>query len=170
MRSVSKAIGCVAVSMFTALGLAGCQDPPPMPLDDALAHYRPVIADIAAALEPLDAWGPIPEPVLSDSDTGGCRLFVDTGEGSSSHEQDLRYPEDWGPWNDALAPVLERHGFGRPKAERYGGLVGIEAHDRHGADFSMFNLGGPNRIQATIGVGVDPGDAGCTDEALDAAS
>lgn len=134
-------------ALLAALPLAaltGCgQRVEPIAAADAVDHYTQVVDALMTALDTVrtlewdggaTALQP-PEPCAEEYHPGRWEadgpLFTEPGQGM-----------DWGPWQAALDPVLEAHGFSRLGGEtREGALLLRRATDQHGATFELADRG-----------------------------
>jgi hypothetical protein len=145
--------------------LAACSDdtepsaPPPAP--EAVTGYEETRRDVLAAVQDVygtDGWADDEGASATAQDDGRCVVFLPD---ASTTREDAQGYDLLADVPDALAPVLDEHGFGGPSdvvEAEHGGSASVEAEDPAGWSVRVTADGDLVRLDVSGPIDLDPCD------------
>jgi len=162
--ATTRAAGAVLVlAALATLAACGADDPAePPPAPDAVAEYEQTRQDVLAAVQDVygtDGWADDDENATATAqDDGRCVVFLPDASAARADAEAYDLLVDV---PDALAPVLDEHGFGEPSdvvEAEHGGTASVEAEDPAGWSVRVTADGDLVRLDVSGPVDLDPCD------------
>ncbi|ARU51058.1 hypothetical protein CBR64_05705 [Cellulosimicrobium cellulans] len=159
-RTAGAVLALGALAVLSACG--GDTEPAePPPASDAVTGYEQTRQDVLAAVQDVygaDGWADDGSASTTAQDDGRCVVFLPdastTRAGGEGYDRLADVP-------DALAPVLDEHGFGEPSdvvEAEHGGSASVEAEDPAGWSVRVTADGDLVRLDVSGPVDLDPCD------------
>lgn len=160
-RAAGTALALGALTVLAACGDdAEPTDPPPAP--DSVTGYEQTRQDVLAAVQDVygtEGWADDDGGASATAqDDGRCVVFLP--DASTTHAGGEGY-DLLADVPDALAPVLDAHGFGEPSdvvEAEHGGTASVEAEDPAGWSVRVTADGDVVRLDVSGPVDLDPCD------------
>ncbi|GED09394.1 hypothetical protein [Cellulosimicrobium cellulans] len=159
----ARAVGVVlALAALATVAACGADEPAEPPAADAVTEYEQTRQDVLAAVQDVygaDGWTDDDGGATATAqDDGRCVVFLPdaraTPEGEDAYGLLADVP-------DAIAPVLDEHGFGEPSdvvEAEHGGTASVEAEDPAGWTVRVTADGDLVRLDVSGPVELDPCD------------
>lgn len=156
-RLAAAALTLGALAPLAACGSSGPQEAPPAAGD--VPAYEVARQDVLAAVQQVvgaDGWAQDDDASATAQDDGRCVVFLPdastTRAGGEGYDLLADVP-------DALAPVLDEHGFGKPSGveeAEHGGTASVTAVDAAGWEVRVTADGDVVRLDMSGPVDLDP--------------